>query len=332
MTPTRWILTLISFAAAIGVSLYIVVSTWPGQGATAIVPPVAHLLALSAVTVDLVSRAWKVQLSAASLGVDVSFGTALRTGLGGDFGAAVTPARSGAEPARFLILSEAGVPVAGTLVVLFAELFLEMISLVVVAVGLAIVFRDTGPSMAGIVGLIGGYAVFVLGVGVFGVVLAWRNASGPPPGWARAIGFNPGRWRAIQRSLRHLRTSVAAVRDARFDLLGVALVASVVHVVARLAILPVLVYSFGVEAPLSELVVWPLALFYGGVVAPVPGGGGFIEVVFQQVLGNDIPAAVFGAALIWWRFYTFYLYVILGAVAAGRTVMRALREGDATAA
>ena len=70
----------------------------------------------------------------------------------------------------------------------------------------------------------------------------------------------------------------------------------------------------------------PLALFYGGVVAPVPGGGGFIEVTFKHFLGGAIPAPLLGASLIWWRFYTFYLYIILGALAAGRSVMRALRE------
>jgi uncharacterized protein (TIRG00374 family) len=118
------------------------------------------------------------------------------------------------------------------------------------------------------------------------------------------------------------------VREAHWGLGALALGASVIHVLARLTVLPVLVYSFGVTAPLSQLLLWPLALFYGGVVAPVPGGGGFIEVVFKAALSNDIPPAVFGAALIWWRFYSFYLYVILGAIAAGRTVMRALRDGE----
>jgi hypothetical protein len=36
--------------------------------------------------------------------------------------------------------------------------------------------------------------------------------------------------------------------------------------------------------------------------------------------------SVLGGALVWWRFYTFYLYVVLGALAAGSTVLRALRE------
>ena len=44
-------------------------------------------------------------------------GTAARATLGGDFATAITPARIGAEPARFLVLREAGVPAARALLV-----------------------------------------------------------------------------------------------------------------------------------------------------------------------------------------------------------------------
>jgi hypothetical protein len=74
-------------------------------------------------------------------------------------------------------------------------------------------------------------------------------------------------------------------------------------------------------------VLWPLALYYGGNAAPAPAGGGLIEVAFRSALGDTIPAAYFAATLIWWRFYTFYMLLLLGAIVAGRTVMRALR-GD----
>ena len=73
---------------------------------------------------------------------------------------------------------------------------------------------------------------------------------------------------------------------------------------------------------------WPLALFYGAVIAPVPGGGGIVEVGFKATLGGIIPVALFGASLVWWRFYTFYLYILLGALAAGGTVLRALRSAE----
>jgi uncharacterized membrane protein YbhN (UPF0104 family) len=69
-----------------------------------------------------------------------------------------------------------------------------------------------------------------------------------------------------------------------------------------------------------------LALFYGGVVVPAPGGGGFIEGAFAATLRDAIPPTLFAASLLWWRFYTFYLYLLVGAVAAGRGVLRALRS------
>ena len=343
MSPARWLLAALSFAAAIGASLYVVYTSWPAQRNPAIVPIWGHALAAGCVALELFFRSVKIRLSAAAVRVPLSLGTALRTSLGGDFAAAVTPARTGAEPARFLILAEAGVPPASNFLLLWLELFLEMLSLALVVAALGVAFRDAGGALRGVISVVGIYALFMLAVSMGGVALARRSSSGPPPRWAQALRLHGGRWRAVQRSLRRMRESVDAVRDARVGVAALAYAASVVHVLLRLAILPVLVYSLGgVAAPLAPLVLWPLALFYGGVVAPVPGGGGFIEVTFKHVLGGGIPAPLLGASLVWWRFYTFYLYIILGALAAGRSVMRALREerdeedlpgeGDAAAA
>ena len=343
MSPLRWLVTALSFAAAVGASVYVVWASWPVGGATLALPPLAHLLGGGAFALELLSRAWKIQLSARALHLPLGFGAALRTCLGGDFGAAITPARSGAEPARFLVLTEARVPAAGRLLILFAELLLELLSLAVVVLVLALVFRGSGRALAGIEGLLGGYAAFVLGLGAAGVALARRNAAGPPPRWAAALGLHAGRWRTIQRALRQLRTSLAGVRQARLGVMTLAGVASVVHVVARVLVLPGLVYGAALAAgqalpatrqAVAPLVLWPLALQYGGVVAPAPGGGGFVEAAFGAVLRDAIPARLFGASLLWWRFYTFYAYVLLGALAAGRTVLRALRgrrggRGDA---
>ena len=90
---------------------------------------------LAVVVVEILCRVYKILYSGRAIGFRVPFGAAVRTILGGDFAASITPSRSGSEPARFLVLTEAGVPVAGVLLVLFLELFLEMLSLVVVATG-----------------------------------------------------------------------------------------------------------------------------------------------------------------------------------------------------
>ena len=69
MTPTRWLLTIVSFLATIGVSLYMI-SGWSQQGASLLLPASAHLLAFSAVVVELLARSLKLRWSAAAAGID----------------------------------------------------------------------------------------------------------------------------------------------------------------------------------------------------------------------------------------------------------------------
>src|ERR1041385_5707969 len=131
MTWKRWLFTAFSFAAVIGVSVFFIVRWWRA-GSTIVLPVRAHLWAIAAVVVEIMTRTWKITWSAKAAHIDLKFMTALRTTLAGDFGASITPARSGAEPARFLVLREAGVPTPSAMVVLFAEMFLESLSLATV--------------------------------------------------------------------------------------------------------------------------------------------------------------------------------------------------------
>ncbi|MBI1810275.1 MAG: flippase-like domain-containing protein [Gemmatimonadetes bacterium] len=326
MSVRRWLLVVASFAATLGVSGWILWSGWVSEGAPPAIPLTAHALALAAVLAEIFTRTVKLHWSAEALRIPLRFGSALRTCLGGDFGASITPARSGAEPARFVVLAEAGVASADALLILFTELFLEMTSLGVLCVILAIAFGGSGMVVRLMTGMIGGYAAFVLSLGAAGYFLARRNAHGPPPAWARAVGLHAGRWRAIQRSLRSLRVGISALRHARLRPMAGAFFASMFHVSLRLAVLPIIALAMVPTLPLAKLVLWPLVFLYGGAVAPAPGGGGAVEYAFHLAFTGVMAPSVLGGALVWWRFYTFYLYVVLGAIAAGGTAMRALRD------
>jgi uncharacterized membrane protein YbhN (UPF0104 family) len=98
-----------------------------------------------------------------------------------------------------------------------------------------------------------------------------------------------------------------------------------VHVGLRLAVLPVIALALDPNLPLASLVLWPLVLLYGSAVAPAPGGGGAIEFGFQFAYESTMAPAVLGGALLWWRFYSFYLYILLGGLSVGGTVLAALR-------
>lgn len=307
--------------------MYVVASSWPVTGGAPLgLPWGTHLLLLVAVAVEILFRVLKIVLSARAIGVPTPFGVAARTVLGGDFAASITPSRSGAEPARFLVLTEAKTPVASVLLILFLELFLEMCSLALLAIVFGIVWRDESGMIRGLLATVAVYALGVLGTGGLAVLVAQRRANGPTPTVLRLVGMNAGVWRKIQLSLRSLRGSLGSLRRAHVGLMGAALSCSVLHVLARLVTLPIIVYTYGEDTPLSALVLWPMALLYGAAVAPAPGGGGVVELVFKAALGGVLPARLVATSLIWWRVYSFYIYIAIGAVAAGRTVMRALRN------
>lgn len=327
MTWKRWLFTALSFIAVIGASVFFIARWW-GEGTTITLPLPAHLIAIAAVITEIASRSWKISWSARAVGLRLPFLTSMRTCLAGDFGASVTPARSGAEPARFLVLAEAGVPAPQALVVLYAELFLEMLSLATVVLIVAIIFHDAGFVLGALVGVVGIYSAFVLGVAALAVVLARRPPRSAPPGWARALLLNERRWHVVERWLAQVRTTVEGLRGVDKKWVFASYLASVVHVGVRLVVLPGLVLGGGGTAPVAPLALWPLGFLYGAAVVPAPGGGGAVELAFSAALKDVIGTRLFAPALLWWRFYTFYIYIFLGALAAGRTAMRALKKRD----
>ena len=329
MSTRRWLFAILSFATAIGVSLYIIVHSWPRGHAAVSMGVAAHAMLLCIALSELLARGAKVWLSAIAMRIPMSYRLALRASAGGDFGAAITPNKTGAEPARYLIMTEDGMHPAQILLVIYAELFLEMISLALVAVGLFFMFRNAGSTLIGVIGAVGLYALFVLGTGAIAWILSTRYAVGKPPRWASRFGLRGARWRKVQRALATMRTAMSGIRHMRVGMTVLALLASMLHIGLRIAILPAIVYSLGeTQVQLAPLVLWPVALMWGSALAPLPGGGGAIEVAFKAALGHSIPARIFGASLVWWRFYTFYLFILLGALAAGGTVLRALRDDD----
>ena len=327
MTPKRWLVTALSFAATIGVSIYMILG-WSQQGTSLSLPPRAHLFALLAVAVEVLARSLKIRWSARAAGIRLKLSTAARTCLGGDFAAAITPARSGAEPARFFVLAEAGLPSSSALVILYAELFLEVLSLAAVVLCVALIFRHAGAVLITLVSVVGAYAAVILGIGALALFLSRRNANGPPPRWAKRLRLHAGRWRTIQRALRKLRATVDSVDRIHRKAAVAAFLASFVHVAIRLSVLPALVLTSVASAPLAPLALWPLGFLYGAAVVPAPGGGGAVEMAFRAALGHAIPVQLFAASLVWWRFYTFYIYILLGAIAAGNTVLRAVRKTE----
>ena len=224
-------------------------------------------------------------------------------------------------------VAQAGMAPVDSMVVLYLELFLEMISIATVALAITVLFDASNKAFATMVGVVGVYASFVLGVGVLGYLLSRANYGAQVPGWARRLRLHGRRWEVVQRWGERIQVTVQAFRKMRLSWATVSLLASIAHVAVRFTILPMLVYLLATRpVPMAPLVAWPLNIIYGAGLLPAPGGGGAVELAFRAALGGTLPAAVFGAALVWWRFYTFYIYIAVGALVAGNTALRAIRE------
>jgi uncharacterized membrane protein YbhN (UPF0104 family) len=146
------------------------------------------------------------------------------------------------------------------------------------------------------------------------------------PRWARRMGLGGRRWDVIQRWFAQVRSTVDSVKHIDYRWAAASYTMSVIHVAMRLCVLPALVLGAGASAPLAPLALWPLGLLYGAAVVPAPGGGGAVELAFRAALAGVIGPTLFAAALLWWRFYTFYIYIVLGAMVAGGTAIRAMRK------
>jgi glycosyltransferase 2 family protein len=188
-------------------------------------------------------------------------------------------------------------------------------------------FDASNKAFVTMVSVVGVYASFVLGVGFLGYLLSRANYGANVPGWARRLRIHGKRWEVVQRWGERITITVAAFRKMHLGWAAVSLLFSVAHVAVRFTILPTLVYLIADQAvPIAPLVVWPLGIIYGAGLLPAPGGGGAVELAFRAALGGTLPSAVFGAALVWWRFYTFYIYIAVGALVAGNTALRAIKE------
>jgi uncharacterized protein (TIRG00374 family) len=252
----------------------------------------------------------------------------MRATLAGDFGGSITPARSGTEPARYLVLSGAGVATTSAILILYMELFLEMISLAAVVI-IALLVLGASATLAGaLITMVVLYTAVIGGVAVLAVWLARRPLRSAPPGWAAVIRLTPPRWAVIERWFSRVRNSVMQLRGISRGWTAASFIASCVHISMRLCVLPALVLGAGSDAPLSELALWPLALLYGATIVPAPGGAGAVELGFNFALRGVIDPRYLAGSLLWWRFYTFYIYIVLGGIAAGGTVLKAIRKTE----
>lgn len=260
-----------------------------------------HLGALALVVADVVVRAVRIQQL-----LPVALGRAIVVNTCGDALAAVTPARLGGEPIRFVGFQRSGASAAAVLAAFATEACVDAVLLLLITAFLT-------PALAG-------------SASVWLARLV-RMAAAPPLRWvtvavlaAMALGAGVAvRYRrSLPITLLHpLRDAWRLLRSRSPVTLASVAGLTVVSMAARTAILPVLAARVP-GTSLAGLVAGSFALVFGQVVLPLPAGAGGVELGFVAGFAGTLPGREIATLLLVWRFYTVGLGVLVGAVLLGR--------------
>lgn len=82
------------------------------------------------------------------------------------------------------------------------------------------------------------------------------------------------------------------------------------------SIAPVLLAGLGITADIRTAVAWQVMIMLVIPYIPVPGGSGVAEFGLATLFAPFVPSSVLGVFIVAWRFFTYYLTMILGGALA----------------
>jgi len=259
----------------------------------------AHLICVALVAVDQLSKTVRMQWLARGLGRRARFIDMLTVNVTGDAASALTPMRVGGEPTRVAGIMKAGLSVSDTIALVTVEGTVEYVT--VIAITALMGWRYGGEWWRATRGTL---------------VPALRHALP----WAAAIVLvGAGIWLVLRRFVPTITIHVGGtLRDSLRNAsrmpawaIGITVPLTIIHILARVAVLPVLVSTIASPPPMGAVWLGSLALLYGQLLVPTPSGAGAVELSFLNGAAGDIgPDAT--EMLILWRFYTTLTGIFLG--------------------
>lgn len=259
----------------------------------------AHLVCLALVAIDLLARAWRIQWIVRGLGHRITLRDSFVLNAFGDAACALTPLRIGGEPARLAGMLQSRVPATAAFVALSLEVLVGW-PVVIVAAGW-LIWRYApewwllaGPRLSAAAEHAWPWVVLVVVLSI----VAWRTARRVASPAARQLR------RPVKRALVYWR------RMPRWPLVA-SIPLSLINLVTRVALLPVLALTLPTPPELGPLMVGSFALLYSQLVLPTPSGAGAVELGFLGGAAGDLGEQE-GWLLLAWRFYTNGIGVLLG--------------------
>ncbi len=274
-------------------------------------------------------NAGRVRLLAGGMGTRLAQGRALATVLASEFAICATPGGAGGPVTYAFLLSRRGMTASQSVALYAADQLMDLLFFLTALIGLSLYWLFA-PQDLRVVWQLVMLAVLVLGglAVVLTVMRFYRKALLLAGRLLRRLRVSSRTRRQLARRAIEFRHSLALIRSySRLRLFSVYLLCAG-HWLLRYSVLFLVVRALGGDLS------WPYAFLVqmlslgAGQAALLPGGSGGAEASSTLLLAPQLGAAVAAAAILVWRFVTFYWYLIAGApvfaVLAGRPLWRRL--------
>ena len=282
--------------------------------------------AIGCFVVQAFFEGWSLSLFFSFYGIRLKLGPGILVGLLGMYYGAITPAATGAQPMQVFSLKKRGVPTGVASSVLAVKFFCWQLSFMLAGTVLwmmhgRLVYDTIGT--AGVWLMIVGYLINFLMVGavillaisrnmvraiiIFFVKLAHRLR------YVKDVAKTSSRWDA---ALHEFHSSVEMITKRPLQFLVIFVIA-LIESVALQSVVYFVYRGFGLnEHSYITLITIQFLLYIVASSTPLPGDSGAQEGGFYFFFERFFPQNTIFAALILWRFITFYLQIFSGFTAA----------------
>ena len=256
----------------------------------------------------------------------------LFTSLAGQYYSNITPGASGGQPMQIYYLHKENVPTGvatSSIVMRFVcyQLMLSVIGTVLWIIYRPFVAQQTGNGQWI---LIVGYVYNLIMVTLVITLALWKNLVLRLADFGirlarRWIGHPEETRERLHRQVESFHGSVMAYRDRPLDFLIQLLIGGL-----QLMCLMSIVYFIYRGMNLDEYGYWPVVTmsvmeYLAAAYTPLPGASGAQEGVFSMYFDRIFPNSMGFAALLLWRFFTYYISIMIGFVAV---LVHGMRSGS----
>lgn len=266
--------------------------------------------------------------------------SALFVALSGMYYSNITPGATGGQPMQVYYMKKRGVPIGIGTSSLTVKLFAFQFMLAVLGTGLWIAYWDYIAQQLGsnIWILVIGYVYNVIIV-AFTVLMATNKRlvrffvrlfikAGAKLRLVKDPASTQAKWEDV---IDTFHNSVMMITRRPIDLVVQLLIATL-QILALMLVTFLLYHGFGLSGnSYGQITALGIMLYTSAAYTPMPGASGAQEGVFALYFSQVFPDGIRLMALLLWRFFTYYLTLIVGAVVSVASGFRSGKKKSASA-